>query len=266
MAKYCLFIDESGLPAPAYQIERPYILVGCAIDVKKREELNIKANELKNKYWGKSNVVFHHDELAKNKNDFEIFKYDPELKESFEKDLIKFLHRAPLNVFITVIDKQKIEPNWTQETIVRKTARSVFYDYIAYLYSRQSPKGEIVIEASNSEKDKYYLAAFSYFLSPAWKIKNSDFIELKNINEVISSISFTTKHNHDIETQIADIFGFAAYCLYLKKIKGKKFSKGTYKNDLIGALNDKLYKTNPGMAQEKLNFAKKVKGFQIIPK
>ncbi len=127
MGKYCLFIDESGSSTPNYQPEMPYVLVGCAIEDSKREAVKKKADELKKKYWGKTSVVFHHYELDKNKNHYDIFRDKPELKEKFRADLIDFLHRAPVTVFVSIVDKQKIESNWTAETIIKKANRSVFF-------------------------------------------------------------------------------------------------------------------------------------------
>ena len=265
MAKYCLFIDESGLTTPAYQPERPYILVGCAIDDDKRDILEQKANALKQRYWNRTNVIFHHSDLAKSRGVFSIFKDKPERKTDFKKDLIHYLHTAPVNVFVSIVNKEKIGPTWTNETLAKKTARAVFADYVSFLYTRNSPRGKIIIEASDSTKDKYYLDPFKYFLSPDCKHLDKDFLS-RDIHEVITSITFVTKQNNDNETQIADILGYAAYCRYKKELKGRQIAEDAYEGQLIKALDAKVFQPFPAMGPEKMKFAKKVKGYQIISK
>ncbi|MGB4758553.1 MAG: hypothetical protein WBP26_00685 [Candidatus Saccharimonadales bacterium] len=263
MAKYCLSIDESGTPSPTYLPEHPYTLVGCAIDEEKREALSLKADELKKKYWKRTDVIIHHKDLAKCKNEFSIFAGKPVLKEEFKKDLLHFLNTAPVNVFVASVDKQQISSTWKQGTVIRKTARAVFFDYIAFLYTRKSPHGNIIIEASDSTKDKNYLDAFTYFLSPACPHLDIDF-SVRDIKNVVTSVMFVTKMNNDNETQIADILGYAANCLFNKKARKKTYGKGSYELLIIKALEAKMFKIQANLGMEKQKFAKKIKGHQII--
>lgn len=263
MAKYCLFIDESGTPAPNYLPQHPYTLIGCAIDVDKREALAHKADVLKKKYWKKTDIIIHHKDLDKCKNDFSIFAGKPDLKEEFKKDLLHFLNTAPVNVFVVSVDKRTITSTWKQETIIRKTARAVFFDYIAFLYTRKSPHGNIIIEASDSSKDKNYLDAFTYFLSPACPHLDEDF-SVRDIRNVVTSVMFVTKMNNDNETQLADILGYAANCLFNKKARSKIYKSDSYESLLIKALEAKMFKVQANLSPEKKKFAKKIKSHQII--
>jgi hypothetical protein len=264
MAKYCLFIDESGTPAPAYLPNSPYTLIGCAIDEDKRESLKQKADALKLKYWKRTNVIIHHQDLDKCKGEFSIFKNDLKKKEEFKKDLLHFLNIAPVNIFVASVDKTKLTNTWKQETIIKKTARAVFFDYISFLYTRKSPHGNIIIEASDSTKDKNYLDAFTYFLSPACPHLDKDF-EVRDIKNVVTSVMFVTKMNNDGETQIADIFGYAAKCLFSKKARSKTYVKGSYEYLMIKALEAKMFKIQSSLGADKRKFANKIKSHQIIP-
>lgn len=264
MAKYSLFIDESGNAGPIYLPDRPYILVGCAIDGEKRASLEQKANALKMKYWRKTNVVLHHVDLKDSKGVFSILAGDVAKQEAFKKDLLQYLHSAPVNVFVSVVNKQKVTPSWTINTVVKKTARSIFADYIAFLYTRKSPRGDIIIEASDSLKDKEYLDAFRYFLSPDCKDLDTDF-SVRNIRDVITSITFVTKQNNDNETQVADILGYAASCKYKRDTLGETIAEGSYEADLIKVLEAKIFAPYPAMGPSKMIFANKVNGYKIIP-
>lgn len=265
MSEYCLHIDESGSSTPAYQPERPYILVGCAIATQRKAALKAKADELKKKYWGRTSIVFHHADIASNGKDFDIFRGNAESKKAFKDDLISFLRAAPIVAFVALVDKEHITATWKEETLVHKTTCAVYFNYISFLYSQKNPHGEIIIESATSEKDTYYLKELSYFLSPNCPEIDSDFTNLRNIKEVLCSITFVTKHNNDIETQIADIFGYAAFCLFKQQKKGKKFKKDSYEDKLIRVLKQKLFAIPPDIGPDKKRFFSKVDAFKYLP-
>ncbi len=264
MAKYSLFIDESGTPSPTYLPNSPYTLIGCAIDEDKRVLLKRKADELKMKYWKRTNIIIHHQDLDECRGEFSIFKNDLSKKEEFKKDLLHFLNTAPVNIFVVSVDKTRLTSTWKQETIVKKTARAVFFDYIAFLYTRKSPHGNIIIEASDSSKDKNYLDAFTYFLSPACPHLDKDF-KVRDIKNVVTSVMFVTKMNNDDETQIADILGYAAKCLFNKKARGSTYAKNSYEYLMIKALEAKMFKLQSSLGSDKRKFAKKIKSHQLVP-
>jgi len=272
MGKFYLHIDESGNSSPTYQPTHPYILVGCVIDAQKKDILASKANNIKNKYFGSSEVVLHSLDIAANAKDFKIFKGNLALKNAFLNELLSLIRTAPIVAFVAIIDKTKIRGTWTEETVVRITARSVFFNFISFLYSRKKPKslvypkGEIIIEAATSTKDIHYLKAFSYFLSPACKYLDKDFGNANSVRKVISSISFVTKDNNDVETQIADLLGYAANCKYAKDIDGKVYPKNSYEAKLISALEARLFKMPMATGTLKRKFFSKVNAFQIFPK
>lgn len=265
MAEFYLHIDESGSSFPTYQVERPYSLVGCAIAAGKKAELKNLAAELKIKYWKTSDVVLHHADIASNGKDFSIFRRKPELKQQFQDDLLEFLRKAPIVAFVAIVDKKKITDTWKEETIITKTARATFFNFISFLYSQPHPSGKIIIEAATSTKDVHYLKAFSHFLSPDCPELDEDFGSMTDIRKVLSSLSYVTKHNNDIETQIADIFGYAAYCQYQLDRGGQTFKKGSYEQKLLTILNMKLFKLHPQTSSLKRKFFSKVIAFKYLP-
>ena len=87
-----LFIDELGSAERNESFSKHYILVGCLANKTSREMLKIKADQIKFKYWGKTDIVFHSREIGRKINDFKIFN-DKVLFHGFQKDLFLFIVR-----------------------------------------------------------------------------------------------------------------------------------------------------------------------------
>jgi hypothetical protein len=263
MEKYSLFIDESGTPYAKSRFSKTYVLCGCSVADEKKRQLKIYADQIKFKYWGRTDIVFHSREIAKNLNDFEIFKDNPELKEEFLKDLFQFLYKAPVILFPIIIDKEEAKRHeWDQEKIIRETTKTLLLNFILLLLSKKGSSGHITIESANAEKDKYYLEYFSYFISPHVKELN---VDQKKMQKTLTSLSFVTKNNNDIEEQIADLFAFASICKYAKDYKGKEFPIDSYQLKIISALEQKLF-TKPENARNlKMKYYNFIQPFYVLP-
>ncbi|MEK7516987.1 MAG: DUF3800 domain-containing protein [Patescibacteria group bacterium] len=85
MRNLCLFIDESGIANPKVTNSEVYILAGCMVDDYAREKLKIEADQIKFKYWTKTNIVFHSKEIGRKEGDFKIFKMHPETGQKKKK-------------------------------------------------------------------------------------------------------------------------------------------------------------------------------------
>lgn len=255
-----LYVDESGNSYPKnYQQSPYYILVGCIIEEGHQAELKIKADQIKFKYWGNTNLVFHSTEIARETNDFKIFKNNLKLKQEFYKDLYELLRSARLQLVICVVDKQKvIAKQWDEKIIVRETADRIVGDFVALLFSRLPCNGKIIFEASNGFKDQIYLAAFNYYLSPNFPRKDPDFI---NVRQHLTSINFVTKQNHDIETQLADLFAYAARSKYERDEKIKQPVAKSYEETMIGILETKLVSMPANIGPVKKKYLKKINSF-----
>jgi hypothetical protein len=83
---------------------------------------------------------------------------------------------------------------------------------------------------------------------------------------MITSISFVTKKNDDIETQLMDLFSYAVKCKYLQEIEKKNFPRDSYENDIIDILNRKLYEVPYNTSTLKKRILNKVNPFVILPK
>ncbi len=263
MEKFTLFIDESGNLDIESSFSKTYILCGCSMAEDKRKQVKIYADQIKFKYWGHTNVVFHSREIAKNIGDFEIFKGNPELKENFFTDLFLFLNKAPIILFPVVVDKEKAKENsWDHIRVIKETSKRIILNFVLLLLSKKDANGHIIVEASTPEKDKYYLSSFGYFIAPGVKEFTVDQQVMK---ETLTSISFVTKNNNDIEQQLADLFAYAAARKYEKDFKEKTFEKNSYEGKIINVLEQKLFIKPENASEIKMKFYKKIQPFDVLP-
>lgn len=258
--QYKLFIDELGVANPKTKQSEVYILSGCSINDNERVAIKNWANYIKFKYWGRTNIVLHSREIGRKENDFKIFKNGKIFKE-FIADLGDFLKHSRFKMFFVIVDKENAKKAaWNQNKIFKETSDQMIRNFLLGILSSDS-KGKIVVESAGTEKDFYFHKAVGYYLSggiPELKIGH------KKIQETITSISFVTKNNYDIEEQIADLFAHAAKCKYFMK-KKKRFKKGDYEKTIISALNEKIFKIPIKAGNKKMKYFKEINSFLILP-
>lgn len=257
-----LFIDELGNTKPTDKRSELYVLCGCAVEQSERARLKTRADQIKFKYWGKTSIVFHSRELGLKEGVFSIFK--KRNWENFVRDLTCFLKEERLTIFIVVVDKRLARKmGWNSIKVTKETARKLFYHYLSWLFGLKGGQGKITVESATSEKDRYYLNEFSYFLSPGCLELSVDY---RLVKKVLTSISFVTKENADIEEQVADLFAYAAKCLYLKKNKLKKFEKDSYEKKMVEILEKKLFEKPKFAKVGKMKFYEAIEPFCVLPK
>lgn len=264
MRIYELFIDELGQTNPAGSQSNLYVLCGCAIERSLKEALRVEAEYIKFKYWNRTNIVFHSREIGKNKGPFSILKKNQAKRREFLNDLINYLKNAPISIFIVVCENQQARrQGWNSVRVVKETGKLLFFHFVSWLLGISGAQGKIVIESATAEKDRYYLNEFSYFLSPGCSELSVDYKTMKN---VLTSISFVTKQNQDIEEQIADLFAYAARCKYLRASKKHVFKVGSYEDRIIKVLEQKLFRKPEVAKDRKMKFYKAIDPFCVIPK
>jgi hypothetical protein len=260
---YYLFTDETGIPNPLDKCSNIYILCGCTVLKEQRSSLKKHADQIKFKYWGKDNIVFHSFDIANNSKDFKIFLNKKQEKEKFLKDLFVFLEKAPVKILSVVVEKKKARSKgWNNRKILSATTSLLLKEFASMTYAKGFVKGRIIIESS-TEKDTFYLKAFNFLLA-------NGISELKishhEIKDCITSISFVTKNNQDIETQIADLFAYGAKCHYMSKYKKVKYSESSYESKILDVFNKKLFYIDPRTGKKKKKILKKIEPFCVIPK
>jgi len=152
MKLFNLFIDESGIANPKANRSGCYILCGCLTNAYSREQLRIKADQIKFKFWEKTNIVFHSREIWRKEKDFSSLK-DEETNKSFQKLIFDFLTRGSYQVFVVVVDNNKaVKLNWDNRKVYKETSDIIVRNFILSLLATKA-RGRLVIESATSEKD-----------------------------------------------------------------------------------------------------------------
>ena len=253
-----LFIDELGSADRKEKFSKQYILCGCMINNHLRNTLKIKADQIKFKYWGRTNIVFHSREIGRKIGDFKILN-DQNILQNFQKDLLSFLSLGGYQLFFVVLDKDKsIIDNWTAIKNYEEPANILIKNFILSLLANNS-KGRLVIESATSERDFIFLKITSNYLSNGIKGLN---ISYDKVQDALTEISFVTKNNFDIEEQIADLLAYGAKLKFLKK---KQAELNFYQKEIVKIMSKKLFKMNPATKDKKRKFYSLIESFKILP-
>ena len=259
---YKLYIDELGMSHPASFEKSPYyILLGCVIDEQYQQDLENHANNIKFKYWSRTDIIFHSADIARNAKEFAIFAHDDAKKGEFCNDLLHMLQTAPVTITAAVIDKEKAFGSfWAEKTVIRRSAEIVLFNFLAYIYTKMPCKGKVIIEASSIDRDTQYLTAFNHLLSPSFRSKHTVF---NNVRDHLTSINFVTKQNHDIESQVADLLAYGIRC---KQETGADYAKDSYEAKIMRIAQSKLMKMATTMGSDKKKYFSLIEPMQITPK
>ena len=264
MNRYNLFIDELGIPDLKDKSSNIYVLTGIAVKQEYQDDLRINAEHIKFKYWDRTDIVFHSREIGNNLGDFKNLKQNRNQKTNFINDLLKYLALSPITVFTVLVDKAIARSKkWNHIKVIKESIRLLYFNFLTFLLGKTHSKGKIVVESASAEKDIYYLKYFAYFTSPNCKELQVDY---KLIQSILTSISFVTKRNFDIEEQIADLFSYAAKCKYLKENQKQQLPTTSYETRIMKIFNSKLFLKPKNLKATKLKFYQKVEPFVILPK
>lgn len=257
MSNLCLFIDESGNANPKSTNSGLYILSGCMADTDARRELKTISDQIKFKYWDRTDIVFHSREIARKAGDFKILK-DPPISISFEKNLFILLNNGGYKMLFVVVDLIKAKSkNWDENKVYEETSKYMIKNFILALLAKGNCRGRIVIESATSKKDFYYHKSASYFLSGGVREVNADY---RAVQRALTEISYVTKKNHDIEEQIADLLAYGARLKY-----EKSKPKNSYESKLLKVVNSKLFVMHPGTGNKKKKYQSLIEAFKVLP-
>lgn len=252
------FIDESGFANPKQKESPCYIICGCMVDNDCRQYLKIKADQIKFKYWGRENVVFHSREIYRQEGEFKILKSSA-TQNDFERDLFAFLNHGGYEIFVVIVDKEKaLKKNWNEIKVYKEATNAIVRKFVLALLAKKC-HGRLVVESATSQKDFLFHKAVSYYLSNGVKEFKVPYSE---VQECLSEISFVTKKNHDIEEQIADLLTYGAK---LKFIKKKPDNMTSYDVKILKIFESKLFFVNPNTGKFKKQFYDQINSFEIIP-
>lgn len=261
-----MFIDESGKEHQSHY-SKYYILLGCIIEADEQQKLSIRADQIKYRYFKNTNVVLHGKDIANNSNEFVVFSSNDKLKDEFLTEITQLIHSSPIKVTCCIVDKKRAYSiGWKHTAIIQNTADAILRDFLNFVYSyRQSRnQGIIIYEASGFEKDAEYLKAFNKVLTPGFEQRNPEF---SDIRDHLTSVTFATKLNKDIECELADFLSYAAYKKYQLDHNQLQITKKSHDFKMIKTLEAKLLKQEPSLRQPlgTFDYMSNVVGFHELP-
>lgn len=228
---YNLFIDESGKPHLKSTIanqQQPYFsLAGVIVHDHTKQALKIKADQIKFKYWGNTDVVFHANDIRMRTGDFSIFNQSNSkfTISDFYSDFINLLNGSykigvvcinknnyinqnppvsnALNQYIKTRAKGwKVMIDGVEKDLMEKASTQLLNMYLYYLNTKKEMPGEVIMESSDRIQDIEIYSSYNKLLTRGFApFAMSAF----DVRKKLTGISFVTKNNHDIESQLADI-------------------------------------------------------------
>lgn len=235
---YKLYLDESGTPNLVGSNPKfPYfILSGFVVNEEQEIKLKIKADQVKFKYWGRTDTVFHSREIGRRENDFSILR-DPAVEQNFHKDLAQLLTSTGGKSILAVINKNKASPlGWNENDIYKNTSKEMLKFFIEYLHAKND-QGQIIIESAGTKKDIAFYKEYIYFLANGIVTLGLDH---KKIKQILTSISFVSKNNQDTETQIADLLAYPAAHNCFVSDGTRMTIPNSYEDKMCAILNNKI--------------------------
>lgn len=239
---YKLYLDEGGTPNPKSSFKY-FILSGIIVTDEQSNKLKIGADRIKYKYWSDTKisnplgVVFHSKEIGRRENDFAILK-DPAIEARFYKDLFSLFYVSGMKCIVVTIDKEKATVlGWNIKKIYEEAANTLIRFFIEFLNGKGN--GRIIIESSGIEKDIFFFKNYIHYLAngvPSLGLSH------KETKKLLTSISFVSKNNFDIESQIADLLAYPAGYKCLVEEGKKNFVLNSYEEKMCQILQNKLIK------------------------
>lgn len=241
-----LYIDENGV-SDLNHWDNNFTLCGIIVTKHQAEELRIRADQIKFKYWGRTDIVFHSREIATKSGDFSILN-DSHVETNFQRDIINFLGLPLFRCIIVSVDKGKAKTQgWDSGKVLDQANQYVIEMFLKFLIrQKRTSRGQIVLESSSAQDIAFY-KRFAYYVSHGANTLNLNSQDVKN---TLTSISFVSKVNHDIEAQLADLLAYPATQKFLKDEGLRAITHGTQLEKMCNVVWNKLADLGPNTSNK----------------
>ncbi len=246
MKSYCLFSDELGQFTPQMYEKSPlFIVTGCIVKTRNVSEIIHNINLVKYKYWGDTKITLHSNKIGRKVNQFKIFN-DQKIFKEFTDEICKMINNSPFNLICVITDQKKsFKKNYTNKTVLKNAYGRLISNYVRWLKLKKST-GILIQEASSPLQDITIYEKFFEFQSIGIKSELSH----NEVKTRLTSISFSTKHNQEGLTEIADLLGYGVAIDHeIKKRKKRVKDLNYYENKIRKSMKHKMFPNNFGNFQ-----------------
>lgn len=241
MASYKLLsIDESGKASYEHSSEL-FVLSGVVMPEKLKAKLDLQMRNLKKKYFGDEEIVFHSRDMARKKGVFSVFS-DSKVEANFWSAFVSLVNNPEISLIFVITDKSKAKTlRWHPKTILKRSYLKILEDFVKQVMISGN-KGKIITESDPSQ-DLYLINAHNRMFS----IGTGDgIIAPQDYRNCVTSLSLVSKSNLDPDVQIADALAAIAGMKYSLDVMKRKRKLSRVEQVKIRLINRKVVDTqNP---------------------
>lgn len=235
MNNYFLFLDESGHHGlKTVNQEFPiFLLCGCLIDQKYfRSEFTKNFNNLKLKYFGNRDIIFHSRDIRKWQGSFKVLG-DIKLRSKFYEDLDSFISNSNFKIIASAILKNELIKSYgPRSSDPYDLSLTFILERTVFLTDTfHCNKVEVVAEARGRKEDSNLHNQHQIILS-----NGTSFVSNERFKKRITDITFVNKSENNLGTQLCDL---VAYPLATKIIYPDR------ENLAFRVIEPKIYKQFP---------------------
>lgn len=196
MEDYSLYLDETNVTST-----NPFFCLGGIIIKRSIYETIMieEINNLKEKYFGTTSIIFHYTEMKKNKNEFYILQ-DGQKRTDFWNEFNSVLRKiefTTLGVYLEMnVLKEAYEMKNNKHYKIAFT--KLINNYILFL-QKNNAMGNIVFESRQWKENAEIQETFQHIINCGTEMYSAD-----ECKKYLSTIGFITKKDNCVGLQIAD--------------------------------------------------------------
>lgn len=197
LTEYILFADETNkTPKNPYFCFAGLIIKRCDYE----DILVPRINELKQKHFGRMDVVFHYTDMKNNKGDFTSF-VDSNIRNKFWTEFVNIIKPIEFTTIGVYYDQNMMRELYKSSgtTNYDIAYRHLLENYMHFLKEKDGV-GAICIESRTFKENAYLQRNHFDYIE-----KGSIYYDNKNTQNHLSTIGFIIKGDNCIGLQVADI-------------------------------------------------------------
>ena len=217
MAKWHFFIDETGDHGLGFiDSDFPiFLLAGCLMREEDYEIFTIQFNELKQKYFGTTDIIMHSRDIRKHNDGFAVL-FDLGIKQAFYDDLNAIIQNANFVIIGAGVDKLR------HVKAYGKAARNPYEISLGFVLERlifyldetdPSATVDIQIEKRGAKEDSSLLSHYNGLYD-----RGTYYVKAERLQQKINKFDFVAKRDNINGLQLADLCAYplARHCLNSK--------------------------------------------------
>ncbi len=217
-----MFLDESGDHGlDATKIDKSYpmfVLAGCIFDFDEySKKVEPEIEQLKLKYFNKTNIILRSYDIRKQKNDFAKL-VDKKLRDKFYLNLNECLNSISFTIIAAAINKLSLIDKYATPSNPYDLCFQFILERAVMFLGRSSEQMILRAESRESHNDRQLAKIYESFRENG----DSRFIKSEEVKVKFVDLSFNQKTQNVVGHQIADLVAYPIGRWVLDKTKENK--------------------------------------------